>query len=287
MLPPRMTPEEFTELRDFIREKTGIHIRDTRIEYLEYRVAERMKVKDLSAFRDYYYTLKYDDPGEREQQELINSITVQESYFYRNPAQLETFRKTILAETINRKRLSGELDLNIWSAACATGEEPYTLAILFCQQGLAAGNWRINIIASDISTRALQKARQGVFAHKKLSGFDDHTAEFFFEKQGERLKVKEKIRKMVDFRRINLLDAGKIRALPLFDFIFCRNVFIYFDTEVKRKVADALYQSLKPGGTLLLGNAETVDVVAVPFEMTFMKGGMVFRKPDREGRNAL
>ena len=273
-----MTREEFVELRDLICTRTGIHIRDTRMEYLEYRVVDRMQATHTRTVRDYYYALRYHRDADGEMQALINAITVQETHFNRNPAQIRTFRETMLPTVAQRRRDAGDHSLNIWSAACATGEEPYTLAICHLENAHHTSGLDVNIHASDISTRALNLAGKASYSENKLRDLDQATIARYFDKAGDRYLLRDRVRQIPRFGRINLVMPNEWSVLPKMDIIFCRNVFIYFDQKSKNQVAQQMYDKLRPGGCVFLGNAETIDVSVVPFKMKFMEGGMVYEK---------
>lgn len=274
----RMTREEFVELRDLICSRTGIHIRDTRMEYLEYRVIDRMQATHTRTVRDYYYVLRYNRDADNEMQALINAITVQETHFNRNPAQISTFKEVMMPTVADRRREAGDKSLNIWSAACATGEEPYTLAICMLEAAHRTPGLDVNVYASDISTRALNLAAKASYSQNKLRDYDGATISRYFDQTGDRYVLRERIRSIPHFSRINLVDPKEWGTLPKMDIIFCRNVFIYFDQRAKNQVAQQMYDQLRPGGCVFLGNAETIDVSVVPFKMKFMEGGMVYEK---------
>ncbi|MCW5828863.1 MAG: protein-glutamate O-methyltransferase CheR [Deltaproteobacteria bacterium] len=273
------TESDFADFRDLILERTGISIRETRIDYLEFRVLERVRSVNAGTVRDYYYRLKYGPHDDPEFQALVNAITVQETYFYRNPRQLETLKNNLLPEVLERKKQEADQSLSLWSAACATGEEPYTLGMISREASHLVGNRRVDIYATDISTRALELAAKASYAENKLREMSAAARVRFFDQSGDQWIVKDDIRNLVRFRRINLVDDRQTLGLPQMDIILCRNVFIYFSPKAKIQVARLLYAKLKPGGYLLLGNAETIDVVQVPFRMKFMEGGMVYWKP--------
>lgn len=279
----KMSREEFVELRDLIVQRTGIYIRDTRVDFLEYRIFDRMQATHTPTVRDYYYLLRYNEDANGEMQSLINAITVQETHFNRNPAQIRTFRDVILPQLLERRASRGERNINLWSAACATGEEPYTLAIALLESKRMTGVYRTQVHASDISTRAIHLAERAIYSSNKLRDYDPATIEKYFQKTGDRYSVGERVRQMVQFSRINLVRKQDWVKLPPMDIVFCRNVFIYFDNESKQRTAQMIYDKLKPGGYVFLGNAETIDVSSVPFKMRFMEGGMVYEKPWTEG----
>ncbi len=273
------TESDFAEFRDLILERTGISIRETRVDYLEFRVLERVRAVNAGSVRDYYYRLRYGPVDDPEFQALVNSITVQETYFYRNPRQLDTLRNQLLPEILERKKKEADSTLYLWSAACATGEEPYTLAMMCREMAHLIGERKIEILATDISTRAIELAGKANYTDSKLRELSDTSRNRNFDRIEDGWALKDEIKRMVRFRRVNLVDERQTATITQMDIILCRNVFIYFSPKAKIQVAKLLYSKLKPGGYLLLGNAETIDVVQVPFRMKFMEGGMVYWKP--------
>jgi chemotaxis protein methyltransferase CheR len=281
-LPGSLPSRDFMVIRDLILERSGIYIRETRNDYLEYRIKERMLANSMDNFEEYYYFLKYSPATTGEFQQLLNLITVQETSFFRNPDQLNSFKNIILKEIIAKKLNAGDKLINIWSSASSTGEEATTIAMILNETLDFPLNWQIKILGTDISTRALDMAKKGVYANARLDGVPDGYMDKYFIKKDNTFKVKESISNFIEFRHLNL-STGIYNFMgprpTLFDVIFCRNVFIYFTDEVKGNIAKEFYKLLNPGGYLLLGNAESVDVRKVPFNMAFLPGGMVYQKP--------
>ena len=282
MLENKISPKEFVIIRDLVKERTGIYIRDSRSDYLEYRLKDRMLATGIHNFEEYYYYLKYNTGTSGEFQSLINLITVQETSFFRNPDQLKSFQNVVLKELIDDKNKSGQRTLRVWSAACSTGEEPNTLAIIINESLPYLFNWDMEIIATDISTRALDIANKGIYDEQRFKDIPQGITEKYFTKNNRGFLAKETLSRLIKYQHLNLTtDFGKSPAISKqkFDVIFCRNVFIYFPDDVKERIATGFYNSLNPGGYLFLGNAETVDIRKVPFKMTFLPGGMVYQKP--------
>ena len=274
---------DFTVIRDLVSERTGIFIRDTRNDYLEYLIRERMIANSIMDVEEYYYFLKYSPTTSGEFQELINLITVHETSFFRNPEQLDSFRDILLKEIAEKKQRSGDKIFRIWSAACASGEEPVTLSIILNELFPPITGWIHEILATDISTNILDTAKQGVFPDYRLKGFPENLLGRYFAKNGKTFAANSSVIKDITYRQLNLSSGiGGFMAdrRKKFDFVFCRNVFIYFPDDVKEKIAKHIYDMLEPGGYLLLGNAESVDVRKVPFKMAFLPGGMVYQKPE-------
>ena len=273
---------EFSLIRDLIQERTGIFIRNARRDYLEYRVVERMSASNITSPEEYYYFLKYSPGTGGEFQALINLITVQETSFFRNPEQLGTFRDRILGDLEQRKKAENDTTLRLWSSVCSTGEEPLTMAMIATEALTYSFNWDIEVLASDISTHALDLARKATYPAQRFADMDADLASRYFSRHGDNYVAKPAIMDLLKFRRVNLTNSNEVSmvAKPAsIDVIFCRNVFIYFPDMVQQQVAATFFKYLRPGGYLLLGNAESIDVRKVPYQMTFFPGGMIYQKP--------
>lgn len=282
MMESKISLKEFVIIRDLVKERTGIYIRDTRSDYLEYRLKDRMLATGIHSFEEYYYYLKYSPGTSGEFQSLINLITVQETSFFRNPDQLKSFQNVALKDLIDKKNKSGLRGFRVWSAACSTGEEPNTLAIIINEALPYLFNWDVEIIATDISTRALDLAKKGVYDETRFKDVPKELTDKYFTQTNRGYTSKETLSRLIKYLHLNLTsDFGKnpIIGKQKMDVIFCRNVFIYFPDEVKEKITEGFYSILNPGGYLFLGNAESIDIRKVPFKMTFMPGGMVYQKP--------
>ena len=275
----KLTLEDFTVFRDLILEKSGIKIRDNRVDYLEYRVKERMLVHSLVDYREYYFKLKYDEAGpDSELQELINLVTVHETSFFRHPDQLDTLRDLVLKRIIEDKEKIGNTSLRMWSAVCATGEEPLTLAMMIKEYFPQLKRWSVSITATDISTAALEKAKKGVFGDNSFRAPLEDIKNKYFKKVDSRYHAVDEIKRMVTHKIVNLSDIDSLDKYRDMDLILCRNVFIYFPDEVKEAIAKKFYEIMPRGGALILGNAEVLDVKRIPFKLEFHRGGPVYTK---------
>ena len=233
----KLTLEDFTVFRDLILEKSGIKIRDNRVDYLEYRVQERMLVHSLVDYREYYFKLKYDEVGpDSELQELINLVTVHETSFFRHPDQLDTLRDVVLKRIIEDKEKMGDTSLRMWSAVCATGEEPLTLAMMIKEHFPHLRHWSVSIAASDISTVALDKAKKGIFGDNSFRTPLEDIKKRYFKKVDRHYHATDEIKGMVTHRIVNLSDIDSLDKFQGMDLILCRNVFIYFPDEVKEAI---------------------------------------------------
>jgi chemotaxis protein methyltransferase CheR len=247
-----LSPQVFAILRSLIEEKTGIHHADSDRELLAERVSSRAEEAGFESLLDYYYFLRYDPGGPVELDALIEHLVVQETYLFREVDQLRALVTHYIAPRVRR----GER-VRVWSAACATGEEPLSLAMLLAQAAVLDG---VDLLATDISQRALERARVGQFARRSLRALGPGlTFPGFMEPQGEGVvRISRALVERVTWARVNLLDAGAIRGRGQFDVILCRNVLIYFAAATVTDVIERLSAALAPGGVLVVSVTESL-----------------------------
>jgi chemotaxis protein methyltransferase CheR len=270
----------FRLLRDFIHGYCGIYFDDGSKYLLERRLARRLELHRLRSFEEYYHFLRYDRKREEELTALIDNLTTNETYFFRENAQLHAFSEEILPDL--RERLANRKSLRIWSAGCSTGEEPYTIAILLLESGDWWRDWQVEIIGSDINQRVLHTARKGVYKKGAHRATDPRMLAKYFtlDEKGD-YRVIDRVKELVSFSYVNLLDPYKTSLIGGMDVIFCRNVIIYFDREAKKKVIESFYHKLRDGGYLLLGHSESLINLSNAFVLRTLKHDMVYQKPLR------
>ena len=270
----------FRLLRDFIHGYCGIYFDDGSKFLLERRLSRRLEQHRLKNFEEYYHFLKYDRKREEELVVLIDNLTTNETYFFRESPQLRAFSDEILPEL--RRSLANRKVLRIWSAGCSTGEEPYTIAILLLESGDWWRDWQVEILGSDINQRVLHTARKGVYkksAHRATS--PEMLAKYFVQDEKSDYRIIDRVKELVSFSSVNLLDPHKTSLISNMDVIFCRNVIIYFDRDAKKKVIESFYQKLREGGYLLLGHSESLINISNAFMLRTLKNDMVYQKPVR------
>ncbi len=273
-----LTEEEFRLFRNLIYQESGIYFRETKKDFLENRVVKRMH--ETKTQSPYWYYKLVTEQRSTELVKLLDVMTVNETSFFRNRPQLELFRTVILRDLIARKLTGASRRLRIWSAGCSTGEEPYTVAMLVHQELAGKPEWDVRIFASDLSLKALQAAHRAEYnLDKVLATVDDAYLDRYFVKRDGAALVKDEIKKMVVFDYHNLKNDNGLRDL---DVIFCRNVMIYFDMEEQKRLASKFYQSLEPGGYLLIGHAESFQGWNTGFRFVYHKGGTAYKKPAAE-----
>lgn len=267
---------EFRLLRELIKEHCGMFFDDGSRFLLERRLSRRVKIHNLDDFRDYYRFLLYDRRKEEELDALVDLLTVNETFFFREQNQLMAFSEEVLPEIRSSNREKRKL--RIWSAGCSTGEEPYTIAMLILESGQFAG-WDVEILASDINQRVLAAARRGVYKKNSFRCTERYFLDKYFKEEDGSFTISGNVKRFVNFSYLNLLDPFKVRFLGKVDAIFCRNVLIYFDQQSRKKVIDNFYESLVDGGYLLLGHAESLMNISTSFALKHFKHDMLYQKP--------
>jgi chemotaxis protein methyltransferase CheR len=273
---PRLTPDEFRLLRELIYEHAGLRFDDDARVLFERRLADRLSSTGVADYGAYYKYLRFSALGPAEVEEAVERLTTKETYFLRQEYQLRAFERELLPRLAQTSAQSKRLF--VWSAGCSTGEEAYTLAILIHRSRLFE-NHEVRVIGSDISKTAIARARRGIYRPPSFRAVPRAFIDAYFHTTSEGVQVIEEIRRLCHFGQLNLLDAGLVPLVGRVDVVFCRNVLIYFDVESRRRVIDAFYERLLPGGYLLLGHSESLLNVTTAFELVHLSDDLVYRKP--------
>ena len=244
--------------------------------YVERRLVERMTATGSGTFASYFARLRSDMDAELEH--FVNAFTVNETYFFREDHQLRCLTNELLTE---RLRVKGQGQaIRIWSVPCSTGEEPYSIAIWLLENWPMVDKYEIEIVASDIDTGVLEKARSGVFGKRALMRLSPDLVEKYFAQDGpDAWKILDDLRESVQFSRVNIVEPGETRPYGRFDVIFCRNVLIYFDDASRRIAAENLYENLAPGGYICLGHTESMSRITPLFDVRRFADAIVYQRP--------
>jgi len=262
----------FRQLRDFIYGKTGIFISDSKKYLIENRLLKRIQERNLKGFEEYLQFVKYSSNGD-ELSKLFDAITTNETYFFREPQQLEVFVNDIVPRVIEKK---GTKDIRIWSAACSTGEEPYTLVMMLAEKTVGA---RVEVVGSDISDNVLASAKNAAYSSYSVRNIPGPYLKKYFRTNGQMTyELDRSVRDSVSFSNINLVDEKKVRGIRGVDVIFCRNVLIYFDDKAKQRAVSCLYDSLRPGGFLFVGMSESLHNVTRAFRPVIINKVVVYQR---------
>jgi chemotaxis protein methyltransferase CheR len=270
----------FRLIRDLVHSYCGIYFDDGSKFLVERRLSRRLEERQVRTFEEYYHFLRYDRKRDEELAVLVDNLTTNETYFFRESPQLKAFSEEILPEL--RATLADRKSLRIWSAGCSTGEEPYTIAMLLLESGTWWHDWQVEIVGSDINQRVLHTARKGVY--KKTShrvSTPEMMKKYFVEEGKGDYRIIDTVRELVSFSYVNLLDPFKTSLINNMDVIFCRNVIIYFDSDAKKKVIESFHEKLRDGGYLLLGHSESLINISNAFVLRTLKNDMVYQKPVR------
>ena len=277
-----MTDEEFRLIRDLIYNHSGLFFDNDSKYLLEKRLGKRVTLHSLSGYKDYYHFLRYNRGKDQEISDIMDVLTTNETYFFREAFQLKAFTDEIIPEMLAEKEKKGDRSLRIWSAGCSSGEEPYTIAMLLLEMGFGKG-WRVEIIGADISHRVLQQARKAVYGKSSFRATDEAYIRRYFQEQDGGYKIADKVKELVTISHLNLFDQNRLTLLGRMDIIFCRNVIIYFDQMAKKKVVEVFYRTLREGGYLLLGHSESLMNISTAFVLKHLRNDMVYQKPHGAG----
>jgi chemotaxis protein methyltransferase CheR len=276
-----LTDDVFRLLRDLIYDRSGIHFTDTNKYLLQKRLAVRARELNLDSFRRYYHFLMYDPGAEVEFERIWDAITTNETYFFREEAQLRALVDEILPELLAAKTEANrgrKPKIRLWSAGCSTGEEPYTIAMMCLERGYA-DQMELDVFASDIAGTVVSKARSGIYRESSFRSTTPAMREKYFTKNDETTwKIRDSVKSIVTFGRVNLYDTARVDLLGMLDVILCRNVIIYFDEPSKKKVISSFHRRLVPGGYLLLGHSESLISLSTDFRLKHLRNDMVYQR---------
>jgi chemotaxis protein methyltransferase CheR len=289
---PALTDAELKLLQALVYQECGMHFDDRRTHFLQDRLQRRLKECQLDSFYS-YYRLLISQQGKQELSRLLENLTVNETSFFRNKAQLDLFQREVMEDILRRKQERRSYNLRIWSAGCSTGQEPYTLAMLVADalayyylrnplpfesplpKPMVPPPWRVEILASDINYSVLRAAQEGSYGEHQMTGVDYGYRLRYFDKMGDRYAVKKNVKELVHFDFHNL----KTEYLPQRnDIIFCRNVMMYFDEAEQRRLIEKFYRCLNPQGYLFVGHAESLLGLTEKFQMVHHNSGTAYQR---------
>ena len=287
-----LTEAELKLLQALVYQECGMHFDERRTHFLQDRLQRRLKECQLDSFYSYYRLLISTD-GKEELSKLLENLTVNETSFFRNKAQLDLFHKHVLDELLHKKQTRRDYTLKVWSAGCSTGQEPYTIAMLVCDalayyylrnslpittispRPLVPPPWRVEVMASDISYSVLRAGQEAIYTETQMATVDYSYRLRYFDKVGDRYAVKKAVKEMIHFDFHNL----KTEYLPQRnDVIFCRNVMMYFDEAEQKRLVDKFYRCLNPDGYLFVGHAESLLGLTDKFTMVHRNSGTAYQR---------
>jgi chemotaxis protein methyltransferase CheR len=251
---PTLTNRDLGEIVRLVYEKSGITLHDGKRALIVARLQKRLRAGAFHSFREYLDVVRADSSG-RELGLLLDAIATNHTSFFREPQHFDILCRTVVAQW----RAAARRPLELWSAACSSGEEPYTMVMCLTDAGVPGDD--VRILASDLSSKALARAESGVYPLDRLDGVPMETLRRHFEKglgaHAGNARVQPHVRRPVEFRQMNLLEIRDLGRR--FDAIFCRNVMIYFDKAVQQRVVSMLETHLRPGGHLFISHSESLN----------------------------
>lgn len=269
--------DDYETFCNFLRGRTGLSFTEAKRYFVDRRLAERMTAVGAESFREYLNLLRFQASGE-ELQRLVNLMTVNETYFYREKYQLDCMVNSALDEVV-RGRKPGER-VRIWSAGCATGEEPYSIAIMLLEQWSKVDEYEIELYASDIDSHVLNRAREGVYEERALHMLPRGlVAKYFTQIEPGRWRIMEELRESIDFSLVNIVDPAQVARFRNIDVIFCRNLLIYFDDLGRREAAAMFHEALAPNGFVCLGHSESMSRMSSLFVPRRFPDAILYQKP--------
>ncbi len=259
----RLTEQEFDRFAKLIYEESGIFLKSVKITLLSNRLRKRLKALNFENYSDYYSYIQNLTDRSKEIEALLDVVSTNETYFFRNEKQFEAFQMKCMPDIISKKQK--EKKIRIWSAGCSTGEEPYTIGICLFELMPQLRGWQIEVIATDIAISVLDFAKKGEYSGRRIDKVKPELLQKYFINDSNRPEfytIKDEIKNLITFKMLNLFKD----AFPMdMDIIFCRNVMIYFDKEHQKKLLSGFYKSISKSGYLFLGHSETIHTISDDF----------------------
>jgi chemotaxis protein methyltransferase CheR len=277
---PKMDDATFKKFRDFIYEQCGISFTENKKYLLEGRIAKRLEAHSLTTYDEYFRLITSTQQQRDELPSLFETVTINETYFFRNPPQFEALEQVIIPEVLNAKQaLQGQKKLRIWSAASSSGEEAYTIAMILLDKIKPLfPTFQFEIIGTDISAAVLEKARAGVYKEYAVRNMPPYYLNKYFTREGDKFLLSPEVKSMAKFMSTNLYETSTMRTMSNFDVVFCCNVLIYFDTPAKQQVVANLYDALNKGGYLFIGYSESLHGVSKAFKLVHFPKTIAYKK---------
>ncbi|MBJ6752419.1 CheR family methyltransferase [Geomonas anaerohicana] len=273
-----MQAEEFRLIREYVAESMGLVLEEGTHKGLAAKLSPRLQELRLKSFAEYYSYLKFSPGRSAEWQRLVPLITNNETYFFREAAQLSVLVQQVLPALKESKLARGERSLRILSAGCSTGEEVYTLAMLLLESGGFTWDWDVRIAGIDVDERVLDAARQGSYGERAFWATEPHLVERYLKRQGDRYVVRDILRKWTSFTQGNLLDLADTAAGEQYDVILCRNVLIYFADQTVQRVVDNFGALQRSGAYLFLGHSESLSRTQASYRPLRFPGAIIYQK---------
>lgn len=281
MILQKLTESQFKDIAKLVYDKTGIHLEDRKLGLLSNRLRRRLKALNIDDFGEYYRYINSDKGFKEEEPHFLSAVTTNETYFFRND-QLWKFITDELVDHYVQAKKSGRKSMRVWSAASSSGEEAYTCAIVLRELLPNFSTWDVKIVGSDISNNVLDKAKAAVYNDYAVSKTSPERIKKWFTEKDGAYHLKDEIKNMVEFKFHNLRDS---MAKGTYDLIFLRNVLMYFDVAMKKRVIDVVTEALAPHGRLIVGDVDpirTISELSSHMTLDYLRPG-IYGKPSITG----
>ncbi len=273
-----LTDKEFRTVSELVYKYCGINLHSGKRELVRARLAKRIRTLKMRSFGEYIEYATRDQNG-KEFYNLIDSLSTNLTSFFRESQHFDYLNRVYFPQMFEKKKKKGDSRIRVWSAGCSSGEEPYSIAITLLEAVAGRGSWDVKVLATDISTRILEKAKAGVYEKKRIEPVSPQVRQKYLKKCGsggdsELWEVKDNLKRTVVFARLNLMEQWPVKG-PL-EFIFCRNVMIYFDKPTQSKLVNRYFDLLDSGGLLFTGHSESLTGIEHKFAYV---QPTIYRKP--------
>jgi chemotaxis protein methyltransferase CheR len=272
----KISEDDFLKFREFFYRKTGIQFDDSKRYFVDKRLVERIEATESGTFRSYFVKLRFETSGD-ELQKLVNLMTVNETYFFREEYQFKCLVNSILPTITKTKK--DRTPIRIWSVPSSSGEEPYSIAIYLLEYWKDIDNWDIEIISSDIDTHIIAQAQKGHYSPRSVQNLPDKLLTKYFTYKNGGYQICEDLRQAVEFTRVNIMNPLEVRSYRNIDVIFCRNLLIYFDDVSRRQAAEVFFDAMNVGGFVCLGHSESMSRISSLFRVQKFPEAIVYQKP--------
>lgn len=274
-----LAKNDFRLFQELLRETSGLHFDEARTQFLQLALWQRLQHRGYESYREYYNLLKFHPEGRLEMRELLDLITIGETYFFRNKPQFDVLMKSVLPGIMQRKADSRDKCIRVWSAGCSGGDEAYSIAIAFREIVPSFGGWRIAILGTDINRIGLASAKEAVYGEKSVGYLPKEYVDRYFRARGSTYVLNADVRELVQFEYHNLAkDPFLHEGMQNIDILFCRNVTIYFDSQTTQRIIGNFHNCLLREGYLFLGHTETLWQIPHPFERMEFPQTFIYKK---------
>lgn len=271
-----ITEDDFQKFQEYFYRKTGIQFEASKRYFVDKRLVERIEASGNESFRNYFTMLRFQASGD-ELQALVNVMTINETYFFREEYQFHCLVNSILPEITAHKK--DQTPIRIWAIPSSSGEEPYSIAMCLLERWPGIHKWDVEIISSDIDTKILTQARAGLYSSRSVKHVPQAYMQKYFRPVANGHQLSDDLRNTVEFTRINLMEPAEVRPYRNIDVIFCRNLLIYFDDVSRKQAAETFYDVLRPGGFICLGHSESMSRISSLYKIRKFPEAIVYQKP--------